>query len=125
MMAVFAQFSSLIQNVWAVVAARILLRRANFYGNKVRLWGRPAIHIEGTLILHDRVRLVSKITPIELAVSQGAILEIGESTFINYGTSIAAMNHVKIGKNCLVGTYVNITDNNFHRIEPDRRNEFP
>ena len=113
------------QNIGPILAARIYLRKAELQGRKIRVWGRPETQIWGTLIVGDRVRLVSTITPMEIAVQENAVLEIGENTFINYGTSIAAYDCVKIGKNCLVGTYVNISDNNFHRSEPDRRNEIP
>ena len=118
-------FTTFIPNIWAVITARIYLRHAQLSGKRIRIWGRPAITIKGTAIIQDRVRMVSQITPIEIAVDKNAILEIGESAFINYGTSIAAMKHVKIGKNVLIGTYVNITDNNFHRVEPERRKELP
>ena len=68
---------------------------------------------------------MSTLVPIELAVMPGGRLEIGEGTFINYGTSIGVRQSVKIGPNCAIGTYVMIMDNNFHRLEPDRRNEVP
>ena len=79
----------------------------------------------GQMIVQDRVRLMSTLVPIELAVMPGGRLEIGEGTFINYGTSIGVSQSVKIGPNCAIGTYVMIMDNNFHRLEPDRRNEVP
>ena len=112
-------------NVIAVASAKWFLRKGTLRGNKIRLWGRPAIMVKGDLDIHERVRFSSSITPIELAVHKNAKLEIGENTYINYGTSISAFKSVEIGKNCNIGTYVNITDNNFHRIEPERRNEMP
>ncbi len=119
------KFFSLLRAVGPVAAARFYLRKAELRGMKIRIWGRPVVRIKGRLVVEDRVRLVSTITPIELAVEQDGTIEVGENTYINYGTSIAAYQHVKIGKNCLIGTYVNITDNNFHCVEPERRNIIP
>ncbi len=116
---------NLLKNIWAVITARVQLRKAVFLGSRTRAWGRLRVKIDGELILHDRVRLMATITPIELAVMRDAVLEIGENTFINYGTSIAAARCVTIGKDCLIGTYVNITDNNFHQLDPDHRYEMP
>lgn len=79
----------------------------------------------GTLIVADRARLVSTITPLELVAGAGGILEIGESAFINYGCSIAASKFIHIGARCNLGTYVIMLDNDFHRLEPERRNERP
>ena len=104
--------------------ARWSLRRATYIGEKVRVWGRPSIQNRGTLWIGDRVRLSSIIATLELAVD-GGILEIQEGTYINYGCSIAARNLVRIGPNCSVGTYAIITDNQFHRLEPEHRDELP
>ncbi|MGE3325818.1 MAG: DapH/DapD/GlmU-related protein, partial [Acidimicrobiia bacterium] len=52
-------------------------------------------------------------------------LEVGERTLLNYGTSITAASTVTIGARCLIGTLVTIMDNDFHRLEPDRRLERP
>ena len=109
----------------AVLSAKWYLRKAELRGRKIRLWGNLVTEIEGQLIIQDRVRLSSRITPIELAVHQGGKLEIGENTYINYGTSISSYQSVIIGRDCNIGTYVNITDNNFHQIEPERRSELP
>lgn len=109
----------------AVLAARWHLRSAAQLGQRVRLWGRPAIQNYGRLIVGERVRLVSTITPLELATGRAGTLEIGERSFINYGCSIAAQQLVRIGPRCNIGTYVIMMDNDFHRLEPERRHEQP
>ncbi len=45
--------------------------------------------------------------------------------YINYGCSIGATLSVSIGDNCSIGSHSIIMDNDFHRIEPERRNELP
>ncbi len=111
-------------NVWAVLRARWYFRHSTL-GKKVRIWGKPAIQNEGEMIISDRVRLTSTIATTQLAVGKGGRLEIGEGTFINYGCSIAATKLVQIGADCSIGTHVIMMDNDFHRMEPERRFEQP
>lgn len=113
------------QNGQAVLRARWYLRKATSLGTKVRVWGKPVVQNWGTLHIFDRVRLVSTISTTEIVVGGSGRLEIGESTFINYGCSIAAEKLVQIGPRCNIGTYVIIMDNDFHRLEPERRQEHP
>jgi maltose O-acetyltransferase len=109
-------------DVRAVLSARWYLRTAQL-GRRVRLWGRPSIKNAGILIIGDRARLVSTVATLELGTGSQGRLEIGESAFINYGCSIAANELIRIGARCSIGTYVIIMDNDFHRLEPERRDE--
>ena len=113
-----------LSKVSAVLQARWYLRKTRL-GRKVRLNGKPLIHPAGEIIIGDRCRLVATMGGLELGTGADGKLEIGENTFINYGTSVAAMDHVKIGCDCNIGTYCMIMDNDFHRLEPERRNEAP
>jgi acetyltransferase-like isoleucine patch superfamily enzyme len=112
-------------DVVAVLRARWKLRRAQLGGPRVRLWGAAQILPLGHLIVGDRVRLVSKPACLEIFVAQGATLSIGASSFINHGTSIAALMRVEIGEGATIGPHCMILDNDFHRLEPDRRQELP
>lgn len=117
------------RQVWndgrAVLAARWFLRRADEVGTRVRLRGRPIIANHGRMIIGSRVQLVSTAAKLELVTMEGGTLEIGERTLVNYGGSIAAAGSVRIGARCLIGTHAIIMDNDFHRIEPERRYEWP
>jgi maltose O-acetyltransferase len=77
------------------------------------------------MIVGQRVQLVSTPVRLELVAMKGGTLEIGERTLVNYGGSICATESVRIGANCLIGTHAIIMDNDFHRIEPERRYEWP
>ena len=110
--------------IWPAIWARWCLRKATQVGTMVRVYGRPLLYNNGTMIIGDRVRLISTVVKTELAVEEGT-LEIGTGSYINYGCSIAAQQLVRIGPNCRIGTYVMITDNNFHGLEPERRDELP
>ena len=118
-----------VSGVWhqgrAVVRARWYLRDADQLGYGVRVWGAPIVRNSGRLIVGERVRMVSTVAPIELAVGSRGVLEIGDGTYINYGTSIGASLSVRIGKNCSLGTHSTLIDNDFHSLDPDRRNETP
>lgn len=112
-------------NGWSVLRAQYFLRQATLEGPRVRVWGRAAVRNDGTMIIGDRVQIVSTITPTELVTMGNGRLTIGERTYINYGCSFAAMESVTIGAHCHIGTYVIIMDNQFHRLEPERRLEIP
>lgn len=89
------------------------------------MWGRLTVHNDGDLRLGDRIRLVSRPVPIEIAVGPQGMLTLGDNVYINYGCSIAAMQSVHIGSGAHIGPYVFIMDNDFHRLEPERRDEMP
>ena len=116
-------------HVWrngkAVVNARWSLRHADHVGTRVRVRGRPAVTNEGRIVVHDRVQLVSTMATLELVATDGGLLEIGERSLVNFGGSIVASELVRIGPRCLIGPYVMMLDNDFHRVEPERRLERP
>jgi maltose O-acetyltransferase len=109
----------------AALAARWYLRRADRVGARVRVRGRPVIKNWGRMEVGARVQLVSTIATLELVAMKDATLQIGERTLVNYGCSIAAAERVTIGAECLIGTHAIIIDNDFHRLEPERRLETP
>jgi maltose O-acetyltransferase len=119
-----ARARSILSNARAVAGARWYLRRAEV-GARVRLWGRPAVVSAGRIVVGERTQLYSTVARLELAAGPGATLEIGPRGFVNYGTTISASQHVRIGERSLIGTFVVIMDNDFHRLEPERRLERP
>lgn len=94
-------------------------------GRRVRVWGRLRVANYGQMLIGDRVRLVSEPVVLEMVAGGNGRLEIGERTFINYGGSISAHQLIKIGPRCNIGPHVLLMDNNFHRLEPGRRDEMP
>jgi acetyltransferase-like isoleucine patch superfamily enzyme len=103
--------------VWPAANARLRLRGARRLGRRVTLRGAPVVSNEGLITMGDRVRLVSTVAKLELVTLPGGHLEIGDNVFINYGTSLVASSHVKIGDDCLIGTHVQVMDTDFHRVE--------
>jgi maltose O-acetyltransferase len=108
----------------AVLNARWALRGAEV-GDRVRLRGRPAVANRGRMVIGRRVQLVSTIATLELVADPGGLLEIGEATLVNFGCSLVATELVRIGRDCHIGPYTMMLDNDFHRVEPERRLERP
>ena len=115
----------LFDNGCAALRAKWCLRHATHVGPRARVWGQPSVRNKGTFVAGTRLRLVSNIATLEIAIGTGGSLEIGDNVFINYGGSIAATKRVHIGSNCAIGTYAIMMDNDFHRLEPERRQEYP
>jgi maltose O-acetyltransferase len=109
----------------ASLRAQWHLRSATEVARTARLIGRPVVSNQGTLIVRDRVQLISTVATLELATGPDGVLDIGARSFVNYGTSLSAMLLVKIGPRCQIGTYCLLMDNDFHRVEPERRLERP
>jgi acetyltransferase-like isoleucine patch superfamily enzyme len=110
----------------AVVRARWYLRRADEVGARTRLWGRRSRVVNaGRMVIGERVRLSGTQAPLELVAAAGGVLEIGERTFINFGTSIVANERITVGARCQIGPFCMLMDNSYHRLEPERRDETP
>jgi maltose O-acetyltransferase len=113
------------ENGLAVLNARWSLRKADSVGDRVRLRGRPAVTNHGRIVIGRRVQLVSTIATLELVSDPGGLLDIGEATLVNFGCSLVATELVRIGADCHIGPYTLMLDNDFHRVEPERRLERP
>jgi maltose O-acetyltransferase len=109
----------------ALLRARWHFRDATELGERVRLWGRPRIVNRGILRIGARCRFVSNVATLELQVGPEGTLEIGEGVFMNSGCSVGARMLVRIGAACSIGPQVIIMDNDFHQLDPERRNEVP
>lgn len=114
-----------LQNVFALLRGYWYFRNATQYGKRIRVWGNLVVENKGKMMIGDRVRIVSTPARTELIANPGGTLEIGNSVFINYGCSFAANQKIVIGSHCSIGPHTIIMDNNYHRLEPERRNEMP
>ena len=105
-------------SVYAAMLARLYLRHCTRVGSLTRTYGRPRIVNQGgAIIIGERVQVWSTTVRTELVALEGAMLEIGDRAFLNYGTSICATGQVRVGRDCMLGTYAMILDNDFHEIE--------
>ena len=106
----------------------IMNAQLRFFGKakvpfSVRLRGRVQLWGSGEIFLGEGVSLNGTVVPIEMITYESGRIEIGEHTFINYGSSIAARASVKIGSYCHLGHYMFVMDNNQHDVV--RHNELP
>lgn len=109
--------ASLLRQGWRVVMAKAYLRHCSHVGSLVRVWGKPKVRNKGVIIVGDKVRIVSTTVPSEFVTYPGGRLEIGNQAYINYGASIAAHDLIRIGNNCIIGTYALILDNDYHQMD--------
>jgi maltose O-acetyltransferase len=93
-------------------------RRHLFHCNKlpltVRLRGRARVENNGRIEIGDRVLIDGRTVLVELVAHKGGTLAVGPTTYINYGVSISAHEQVSIGRNCQIGNYTLIMDNDYH-----------
>lgn len=108
MIQLFPQFICLLQS-------RFYLRHAQTVGLVV-CRSRPSLLVQGKLIIGNGTRLWSGIQQTRLAVFGGAVLSIGQNTFIN-GARIAAKKHIVIGDHVHIAPDVVIMDSDFHDVE--------
>jgi acetyltransferase-like isoleucine patch superfamily enzyme len=99
-----------------IMNAQLRLRGKATAPFSVRLQGRVQFSGYGEVLLGEGVSLCGTVVPIELATYTSGRIEIGSSTFINYGSSIAAQTSVKIGSHCLLGHYTFVMDNDQHGV---------
>lgn len=99
-----------------LATAQLYLRDATHVGQGARTLARPRIDNQGRLVIGGGTLLRSINVPVELAVGRGGLLEIGENSVLNYGTSVGAMGSISIGARVRIGPYVMIIDTEFHSI---------
>jgi maltose O-acetyltransferase len=90
------------------------LRDADRVGRWPRIEGHCRVMNGGSITIGDRVQFEARTVPCELATHAGGRIEIGDSVFINYGTSISAHLLVRIGHRCHIGQYTVILDCDYH-----------
>ena len=107
--------------VWQALNARRRLHGAARLPLTVRVIGRVCATGRRRMTFGEHVLIVGTIVPVELHAGEEGRISIGDGCFINYGTSIAALDHVSIGSGCQIGQYTIINDNDFHCVEDKQR----
>jgi acetyltransferase-like isoleucine patch superfamily enzyme len=99
-----------------ILNAQLRLRGKARVPFSVRLQGRVQVSGCGEVVLGEGVSLNGTVVPIEVVTYSSGLIEIGNHTFINYGSSIAARASVKIGSYCHLGHYIFVMDNDQHDV---------
>lgn len=118
-----ASLISMIVDLSHVVNAQLRLLGKAKTPFSVRVRGRIKLSGGGEVVLGEGVSFNGTVVPIELVTYDSGRIEIGQHTFINYGSSIAARVSVKIGSHCHLGHYMFVMDNNQHDVV--RHTELP
>jgi maltose O-acetyltransferase len=110
--------------LWSV-RSRLKLWRCAKLGASPSVIGRVWIHGPGKLRIGDRVRLDASRHPIELYVGPGAEIVLGNDVEIEGGTSIEALQSVRVGDGCRLGAFCKLMDSNFHLAAGDPQEPAP
>lgn len=117
--------------LWRILNISISRRVGIKLGTKVSFLGKPIISVvqNSNITIGDRVALCSVSEYTALGVNHPVILRtlrpgaeicIGSDTGIS-GASICAAVSIHIGKNCLFGANVVVTDTDFHALKAENR----
>lgn len=90
--------------------ARIALRSCNAVGAGARVAGRMRVDNGGSLCIGDGLSVHSTFLPVELLTGSSGRLQIGDRVVINFGSVIAAREHVKIGNDVQLGPHCIVSD---------------
>jgi maltose O-acetyltransferase len=80
--------------------------------------GHVRVRLQGTAILGTRITFLGGMVPTGVTVGKGAVLRIGDETILNYGVSIAARSSITIGRRCMFGSFVRLSDESLGRVAP-------
>ncbi len=110
-------FKEVFQGIIRLLNAKIRLRNCEHVGRLVTVRGHIRVEGDGAIRIGDRCKLWSHMGTTQLYADRGALLEIGEGTFINTACILSASQRISIGKNCQVANQVIIMDGDFHGVE--------
>ncbi|MDN3690728.1 acyltransferase [Cyclobacterium jeungdonense] len=110
-------FKEILQGIIRLLNAKIRLRKCERVGKLVTVRGRLRVEGGGAIRIGDRCKLWSHMGTTQLYADRGALLEIGDDTFINTACILSASQHISIGKNCQIANQVVIMDGDFHGVE--------
>jgi hypothetical protein len=88
----------------------VWLRDCDRVGARTSTFFRPRIENAGRIIIGANVRLNSNWAPIELVTGPDGTIEIGDDTYVNYGTLVSSQSVVRIGPRVMIGNYSIIGD---------------
>lgn len=89
--------------------SRLLIGTRHVGPSPVSLW----IRSNASLIVHGSAELVRGT---RVLIDDGARLEIGDGSYINYDSTVTCLEHIKIGSRCAISWNVNILDGNAHEL---------
>jgi acetyltransferase-like isoleucine patch superfamily enzyme len=93
-----------------LMRAHSALKDCDRVGASARVAGRLRVENRGSIVIGDHLNVNSSWVPIELVTGSAGRIEIGDDVLINFGTVVAAGNHVSIGSGTMIGPHCIISD---------------
>ena len=106
-----------LQRAVALLRASIVLRSCP-HGPRTTVHGKLQVVNAGTVRIGAGVTFVGGMLPTELVCGPGATLEIGDECVVNYGASVEAHASVRIGRRCMLASFVRVCDRTHDRVAP-------
>jgi acetyltransferase-like isoleucine patch superfamily enzyme len=104
--------------------APIALRHCTEVGAGARVRGFPVVENEGgTIRIGRNFCVFSYLAKVQLYAGPGAVLAIGDDTFVNNGTTLSASCAITIGSRVNIAPHCTLIDNDFHAV--DQRDAAP
>jgi maltose O-acetyltransferase len=136
---ILAAYRYIQRKIWQKMCSRYYLARARFYGKvqrgvvemgsvianvPIRTDGRGRVKVCDQVTLGYRPAVKCGNGEILLqARGENSYIEINSGTSTSNNVAIVAMQAITIGRNCLIGDNVMITDCDFHNIDPKTRHD--
>lgn len=88
------------------------------FGKRPLMRGKICFDVKGQAVFGNNLFFNGLLAGVNITVTKGAILTVGDRFFMNFGTSIEACSEIHIGNNVMLAPYASITDDNQHETEP-------
>ena len=104
-----------VQYVLKRALAPLALRGCTHVGPGARVRGWPVVENEGgTISLGRNFCVFSYLAKVQLYAGPGALLEVGDDSFVNNGTILSASTAIRIGRRVNIAPHCVLIDNDFH-----------
>jgi acetyltransferase-like isoleucine patch superfamily enzyme len=98
--------------------SRVRLAGVSEIGKRPIIIGKATFELRGITRIGDHF-MIEGTVGVLIKVAPGAYLSVGNSVYMNAGTSIEAYHEVIIGNNVLMAPFASIVDDDCHQAEPD------
>lgn len=95
-----------------------VLFRGRQLGRGATALGFVRVEGDGQITVGDRACFVGGMIPTELRSHPGATLALGDECMVNYAVSIEAHAAIRIGRRCMLGSFVRLCDRARDRVAP-------
>lgn len=88
-----------------------------------KLRGKVFVNKFGTIKIGKNLSITGHPWAVQITITKGARLIIGDNVYVNAGVGIAANKEIVIGDSVKIGPRTSIFDSNYHRIDSADRGE--